>query len=58
MKSFDAAGSEDESTIALQALHNVSSNMYVYLEYTMAADIDGNDGNDLDTLALGAAYSF
>lgn len=51
-------GGTDESTIALQALHNVSDNMYVYAEYTTTSDANNTDGLDVDTLALGATYSF
>jgi len=56
MKAND--GGTDESTIALQALHNVSDNMYVYAEYTTTSDANNTDGLDEDTLALGATYSF
>jgi len=58
MTSFDASGLEDQSTIYLQALHNVSDHMYVYLEYVSDTDMGGNDGADKDLLSLGTAYSF
>jgi hypothetical protein len=51
-------GGEDEATVYLQALHNVSDNVYVYLEYTMETDAANTADNDIDTLALGAAYNF
>lgn len=56
--SFDAAGAEDQSDIYFQALHNMSDNMYVYLEYLMSTDNGGTKDNDVDTLALGATYAF
>jgi len=58
MTSFDPSGSEDQSDIYVQALHNMSDNMYVYLEYKTSTDVDGVDGDDLDFLALGATYAF
>lgn len=57
-KSFDADDTEDESGIYVQALHNLSDNMYVYVEYLDQTDVDGADGEDADTIALGATYSF
>lgn len=51
-------GGEDESDIYLQALHNLSDNAYIYLEYLMQTDLGGVDGSDLDTLAIGATYTF
>jgi hypothetical protein len=42
----------------MQALHNLSDNLYVYLEYEMEADMGGTAGADLDTLAIGTVYSF
>lgn len=58
MTSFDASGSEDQSDIYIQALHNLSDNAYMYLEYLMQSDVGGTNGSDLDTLAIGATYSF
>jgi len=58
MTSYDASALEDTSSIYVQALHNVSDNMYVYLEYTTTTDVGGADGADLDVLAIGTAYSF
>lgn len=64
MSSFDA-DLEDETTIALQAIHNVSDNMYLFVEYSTVADQIQTDDDgaflgqaDADTLALGAIYSF
>lgn len=56
MQSFD--GAEDESSIYIQALHNLSDNAYLYLEYLMQSDLGGTANSDLDTLAIGATYSF
>jgi len=58
MTSFDASSLEDESSIYVQGLHNVSDHTYVYLEYTTTSDLDGAEGFDKDALAIGAAYSF
>jgi predicted porin len=58
MTSFDASSLEDQSSIYVQALHNLSDNTYVYLEYTTSTDVDGADGNDQDQLGLGATYAF
>lgn len=58
MTSFDQSGTEDQSDIYLQALHNLSDNAYIYLEYLMRSDVAGIDGDDLDTLAIGATYTF
>lgn len=57
-RSFDAANSEDEASIYVQALHNLSDNAYLYLEYLMQTDVDGQANDDLDTLAIGATYKF
>jgi len=58
MTSFDPSGSEDQSDIYIQALHNLSDNAYLYLEYLMQADVGGTADSDLDTLAIGATYTF
>lgn len=57
-KSFDANNTEDQAGIYVQALHNVSDNMYVYLEYLAQTDVKGTKDNDVDTVALGATYAF
>ena len=53
-----AADKDDQSDIYLQALYNVSDNMYVYLE----ANMSDNYGNDKDVentaTAIGATYYF
>ena len=49
---------EDQSDIYIQALHNLSDNTYMYLEYLMQTDVDGTADNDKDTLAVGATYTF
>jgi len=59
MNDFDnaALGSADEaSTVSAQALHNLSDNMYVYVEGSVV-DQD-NGANDFSLLALGATYVF
>ena len=64
-----AAASPEQSGLYFQALHNLSDNMYVYLEYTAfsyettAYETDelgevGADEEDKDTLAIGATYYF
>tara|TARA_R110001592_G_scaffold363077_1_gene680059 strand:+ start:30194 stop:31147 length:954 start_codon:yes stop_codon:yes gene_type:complete len=58
MTSFDDNAKEDASDIYIQALHNLSDNAYLYLEYLMQSDLGGNGGSDLDTLAIGATYLF
>ncbi len=58
MKSFDASGAEDESGIYVQALHNLSDHMYIYLEYLTRSDVGGVENDESDTLALGATYAF
>jgi len=58
-RSFDSnAKPEDEASIYVQALHNMSDNAYIYLEYLMETDVDGTADSDLDTLAVGATYKF
>ena len=48
-----------ETAIYVQALHNMSDNMYVYLEYLSQMDKVVGDANvDVDTLAIGATYAF
>ena len=58
MTSFDASALEDQTDIYIQAMHNLSDNAYLYLEYLMQTDIAGTANRDLDTLAIGAAYLF
>lgn len=58
MTSFDPSGSEDQSDLYIQALHNLSDNAYIYLEYLMQTDVGGTANSDLDTLAIGATYTF
>src|SRR5690554_1568049 len=66
MEDNDETGDKND-TIALQALHNLSSNMYVYVEgYISSADADRSydvgglkaTGDERSTLALGAVYYF
>lgn len=55
---YDFAGAEDAHTISLQALHNLSDNFYVYVEGQYVDNVDGGDGAEANTLALGATYVF
>lgn len=55
---YDAKGAEDAHTISLQALHNLSDNFYVYVEGQYVDNVDGDDGAEANTLALGATYVF
>jgi len=56
----DGTTEPETDAIYVQALHNVSDNMYVYLEYLMVSDSDNTAASDVDTdtLALGATYAF
>jgi predicted porin len=58
MTSYDLSTKEDQSQLYLQAMHSLSDQMYVYVEYMMTTDSKGTDGTDLDQLAIGAAYAF
>jgi len=43
----------------LQALHNISDNMYAYVEYTNAsADVSGGGSTDTENFAIGSTYYF
>ncbi|OZB03437.1 MAG: hypothetical protein B7X58_15580 [Marinobacter sp. 34-60-7] len=62
----DETGDKND-TVTVQALHNVSDNMYVYVEgYLSSADSDIEyevanftaTGEERSTLALGAVYYF
>jgi predicted porin len=56
---FDKVGTNN--TIFVQALHNISDNMYAYVEYAMGtAESDTAGVADVDTnaLAIGATYAF
>jgi predicted porin len=66
VQDIDATGDKND-TVVLQALHNLSDNMYVYFEgylsnadgATYYADPDGNVGGDEQTIAsVGAVYYF
>lgn len=50
-------GDEEQTDIYLQALHNLSDNMYVYLEY-VTTSYDENDAADNEDLSIGATYAF
>lgn len=58
MTSYDTAGAEDTSTIYAQALHNLSDQMYVFVEYTNSQDVAGIKDSERQILASGAAYLF
>ncbi|OEY66586.1 porin [Marinobacter sp. X15-166B] len=51
-------GDGEVSTITAQALHNVSSNLYVYVEGQLKNEDSGVADQDTTTLALGATYYF
>ncbi|PSF05535.1 porin [Marinobacter fuscus] len=55
----DADNTDDEvSTLTLQALHNLSDHMYVYVEGGLENKDDGSNDVDTTTLAVGATYYF
>jgi predicted porin len=60
MTEMDGTTDPESDSIYVQALHNVSDNMYVYLEYLMTSDSDNTPASDVDTdtLVLGATYAF
>lgn len=58
LTSYDATGAEDTSTIYGQALHNLSDQMYAYIEYTDSQDVGGVKNDERQILAVGATYSF
>jgi len=59
MSTLDNATDTETMGIEFQALHNVSDNMYVYLEYlTTTTEDDVAADVDADAFAIGAAYSF
>ncbi|MDO6443867.1 MULTISPECIES: porin [unclassified Marinobacter] len=64
LRDNDVSGDKDD-TLALQALHNLSDNMYVYVEgYLSNADnaaqytLEGNSGDERTIAAVGAVYYF
>jgi len=59
MTTIDDAADTETSAFELQALHNLSDHMYVYLEYVMSTtEATGSADVDVDALALGATYAF
>ena len=56
------SGDDKMDTIALQALHNLSDNMYVYVEGNLAGGDDGvygvPDKSEASTVSVGATYYF
>ena len=54
----DDDGTDDSLVLSLQALHNLSSNMYVYVEAEWADNWDFEDGAERKALVLGATYVF
>ena len=60
MEEGNADNKPETSSIYFQALHNMSDNMYVYLEYLAATSSDNTAAPDEDdnTLAIGATYYF
>ncbi|GGE74853.1 porin [Streptosporangium jomthongense] len=64
LRDNDVSGDKDD-TVALQALHNLSDNMYVYVEgYLSNADkateykLEGKSGDERSIAAVGAVYYF
>ena|GEM_PF-4069264 len=52
-------GDRDASTITVQALRNLSDNLYVYVEgYLQNTDADDDDSADNSQFAVGGAYLF
>ena len=58
LTSYDQSGLEDTSTIYLQALHNLSDQLYTFIEYTDSQDVGGTKDAEREILAIGAAYNF
>ncbi|MCM0610909.1 porin [Marinobacter sediminum] len=58
----DDAADTEQNTVTLQALHNVSDNMYVYVEGYLGGGDDGvygvADESEASVAALGAVYYF
>ncbi len=54
----DNNGADDSLVLSLQALHNLSSNMYVYVEADWADNWAFEDGAERKKLVLGATYVF
>ncbi|WP_020410668.1 porin [Hahella ganghwensis] len=54
----DADPSAEEDKFYLQALHNVSDNMYAYVEYTNGSEEAGASETDIEEFAIGATYYF
>lgn len=55
---WDAKGAEDTHTFSVQALYNLSSNFYTYVEGQYIDNLGGVDGLEENTLVLGATYVF
>ncbi|MDO6825245.1 porin [Marinobacter sp. 1_MG-2023] len=62
MFSSDVTGGADSDTVTLQALHNLSDNMYVYFEGYLGGGDDGAYGvpteSEASVAAVGAVYYF
>jgi predicted porin len=59
MSTFDNTTDTETTGIEFQALHSLSDNMYVYLEYlTTTTEDDLVPDVDADSLAIGATYAF
>ncbi|PXX89303.1 porin [Marinobacter vulgaris] len=52
------AGDDEATVLTLQALHNVSDNLYVYTEGYLRNDDNGTTDEDTTQLAVGAVYYF
>jgi predicted porin len=58
MEENGADVAEEKELIFLQALHNMSDNMYAYVEYGVGTIEEGAASTDTEALAIGAAYVF
>jgi hypothetical protein len=58
MLGFGDSALDDSDKLFVQALHNVSDNMYVYFEYADTSSVDGAKGVDNEQTAIGATYHF
>ncbi|MDG9669162.1 porin [Hahella sp. CR1] len=56
----DYESDAEDTEITLQALHNLSDNMYVYVEYDLLTEepAGGGKDTDTDTFNVGATYAF
>ncbi|MBK8971909.1 MAG: porin [Hahellaceae bacterium] len=58
MEENGASVAEEKDLVFLQALHNLSDNMYAYVEFGVGSVDEGTDSADTEKLVIGAAYNF